>query len=318
MKTNQLLTLSEGEPINSPLLSRRALLTGGLMALGGVALSGCYRTVAKEEIIEITQEDIMIPHLPPAFDGMTVTLASDFHSSPYMSLKDLKNIVRRINDLKSDVILLPGDFVTSHIEELPPIIEAFSELKAKQGVYASTGNHDHDVDVDSISEGLEDIGIRMLRNENRALEINGQKLHLLGIDDDASETILDFINGRHAPHVDTTFRGIRETDATILLCHRPYHFDEFAQTKIGMMFSGHTHGGQIVLARFGRSVVTMCSLASKFIDGFYDAAENGSNSKMYVSRGLGVVDIPFRLNCPPEITQFTLHSPLLANGAAKG
>jgi predicted MPP superfamily phosphohydrolase len=289
-----------------------------MLAMGGFALAGCNRAVAKEEVIDITQEDIMIPNLPASFDGMTVTLASDFHSSPYMSPKDLKNIVSRINDLKSDLILLPGDFVTSKIEELPPVIEAFSGLRARHGIFASTGNHDHDVDADSISEGLESAGITMLRNENKALTIDGEKLHLVGIDDDASETILDFVKGNHAPHIDETFRGISDKDATILLCHRPYHFDEFAQTKIGIMLSGHTHGGQIVIARIGRNVISLCSLASNFVDGFYDANKVGSHSRMYVSRGLGVVDIPFRLNCPPEITQFTLHSPLLASHSVKG
>jgi predicted MPP superfamily phosphohydrolase len=286
--------------------------------MSGLALASCSsRSVGPKEIVELTQEDMMIPHLPAQFEGMTVTLASDFHSSPYMSPKDLKNIVSRINELKSDVILLPGDFVTSKIDELPPIIEAFGELRAKYGVYASTGNHDHDVDADSISQGLEDIGITMLRNENRAITIGGGKLHLLGVDDDASETILDFTKGKYAPHIEETFRGLPENAATILLCHRPYHFDEFAQTKIGMMLSGHTHGGQIVLARIGRSVISLCSLASNFVDGFYDATASGSNSRMYVSRGLGVVDIPFRLNCPPEITQFTLHSPLMAAHVSK-
>lgn len=317
MNTNQLVTITEGGPVQQ-CFSRRTLLKGGLLAMGGLALASCgSRSVGSKEIIELTQEDIMIPHLPAQFEGMTVTLASDFHSSPYMSLKDLKNIVSRINELKSDVILLPGDFVTSKIEELPPIIEAFSELRAKYGIYASTGNHDHDVDADSISQGLEDIGITMLRNENRALMIGGEKLHLLGVDDDASETILDFTKGKYAPHIDATFRGLPENAASILLCHRPYHFDEFAQTKIGIMLSGHTHGGQIVLARIGRNVISLCSLASNFVDGFYDATASGSHSRMYVSRGLGVVDIPYRLNCPPEITQFTLHSPLMASHTFK-
>jgi predicted MPP superfamily phosphohydrolase len=317
MNTNQFVTITEGEPLQQT-FSRRTLLKGGMLAMGGLALASCSsRSVGSKEIVELTQEDIMIPHLPAQFEGMTVTLASDFHSSPYMSPKDLKNIVSRINELKSDVILLPGDFVTSKIEELPPIIQAFSELRAKHGIYASTGNHDHDVDAESISQGLEDIGIMMLRNENRAITIGGEKLHLLGVDDDASESILDFTKGKYAPHIDATFKGLPENAATILLCHRPYNFDAFAETKIGIMLSGHTHGGQIVLARIGRNVISLCSLASNFVDGFYDAKSVGSHSRMYVSRGLGVVDIPYRLNCPPEITQFTLRSPLMAK-AMKG
>jgi predicted MPP superfamily phosphohydrolase len=316
---SQVLTNSSGEPIVNPMLSRRSLLKGGLMALGAATVSSCNRTVGVTETVEVTYADIQIPNLPASFDGMTVTLASDFHSSPYMSKADLKNIVNRINDLKSDVILLPGDFITSDIDELPPVLETFSELKAKHGIFASTGNHDHDVSADIVSEGLEDAGITMIRNENKALILNGEKLFLLGVDDDASETILDFVKGKYAPHIDETFKGLPSDAATILLCHRPYHFDEYAQTKIGFMVSGHTHGGQIVLARIGNTPITMCSLASKYIDGFYNSHTAEHSSRMYVSRGLGVVDIPFRVNCPPEIVQFTLHSPLLAKpSTAKG
>ena len=311
VNASELLTISSGEPIERTVLSRRSLLKGGLMALGGAAISSCNRTIGSTETLEVTYADIMIPNLPTAFEGMTVTLASDFHSSPYMSKSDLKNIVRRMNDLKSDVILLPGDFVTSDLDEIPPVLETFSELKAKHGVFATTGNHDHDVNADIVSEGLEDAGITMIRNENKTIDIGGQKLYLLGVDDNASDTIMQFVKGKPAPHIEATFSNLPENAATILLCHRPYNFDEYAQTKIGFMVSGHTHGGQIVLARFGGNVITMCSLASKYIDGFYTSPNTESSSRMYVSRGLGVVDIPFRVNCPPEIVQFTLHSPLL-------
>lgn len=305
-----------GEQVLYPVtLSRRALLKTGSLAMAGLALPSALKAESGSSFAEITKEDIIIPNLAPQFDGMTVTLASDFHSSESMSLHDLKRIVRQMNDLKSDIILLPGDFVTSKPTEFPPIMEAFSELKAAHGIFASTGNHDYDVDDNLVSRGLEEVGVTMLRNDNHVITKGGEKLYLLGLDDDASHTIDAYIEGKYAPGIEAMFKGVPNNVASIFLCHKPYKFEEFAQADIGLMVSGHTHGGQIVLARFGRSVISLCTLASSFVDGLYEKLAGKHRAQMYVSRGLGVVDIPFRLNCPPEITQITLRSPALAVNA---
>jgi uncharacterized protein len=314
--SSKTLNIETGEALpNSMMLSRRELLKTGTLALAGLALPSALKAETGAVFAEITREDIIIPNLAPQFDGMTVTLASDFHSSDYMSPADLKQIVRQMNELKSDIILLPGDFVTSKPAEFPPIMEAFSELKAPQGIFASTGNHDYDADVDVVSTGLEEIGIKVLRNDNHVIRLGGEKLYLLGIDDHASGTVDEYIEGKSAPEVEAMFKGVPNDVASILLCHKPYKFEEYAQTDIGLMVSGHTHGGQIVLARLGRSIISLCSLASNFVDGLYEHVTGGHKAQMYVSRGLGVVDIPWRINCPPEITQITLRSPALAVNA---
>jgi hypothetical protein len=310
--TREIIDIYAGEPIEYKTFSRRDLIKGGILTAGGLALSSFNTVSAGTKSVEITTEEMVIPNLAPQFNGMKVTLASDFHSSVHMPLYDLKKIVKRINELGSDIILLPGDFVTSMKSEFPPILEAFSELKAPKGIFATTGNHDHDVDADMISAGLEDIGITMIRNDNKAIDMKGEKLYLLGIDDNVSNSIDEYIDGKAAPQIEAMFKGVPDDAATILLCHRPYKFDEYAKTGIALMVSGHTHGGQIVLARFGRSVISLCSLASNFVDGIYEKVTGKHKAKMYVSRGLGVVDIPIRINCPPEITQLTLRPTDLA------
>lgn len=284
--------------------------------MGGVALATAA-TQSKaaglfSDIVEITRHEVYLPNLDPIFDGMTVTLASDIHSNPYMSLHDMKRIVTTINSLNSDIILLPGDFVTDNLDELPPFVEAFSELRASAGIYASLGNHDFDVDADVVTAGLESIGIRTLRNENLRLSKENKDLYLIGVDEVNDHEIVDLIEGKASPHVEASLKGIPNNAASILLCHKPYKFEEYAQTGVGLMVSGHTHGGQIVVARLGRTPITLCSLATRFVDGWFSA----SNSKMYVSRGLGVVDIPMRMNCPPEIAQFTLRSKLYAESGS--
>jgi len=223
-----------------------------------------------------------------------------------MDVEDLKRVVKLTNDLKSDVVLIPGDFVTSHIDEMPPLLEAISELHAPLGVYACTGNHDYYAGVDSVSRGIEDSPIELLRNSNVKIEANGQPLYLIGVDDDDAPGVERYVDGKSANHIEAAYQGIPSDAATILMCHKPYHFEAFAKTNVGLMLSGHTHGGQIVLGRFGSTTLAFCSLASKYVDGVYLPQQSKSQTQMYVSRGIGVVGIPIRINCPAEITQITL------------
>src|ERR1700730_629035 len=144
----------------SNLISRRKFLYGSIITVSAAAITGCVSGIVTRKNIQLSYKTIVLPNLPPAFKGLTITLASDIHSSPYMTLEDMQEIAKLINDLKSDVILLPGDFVTTHKNELPPALEAFSVLHAPMGVYATTGNHEFYVDADLVSEGIESIGIR--------------------------------------------------------------------------------------------------------------------------------------------------------------
>lgn len=286
-------------------MNRRKFLYGGVATVSSLAIAGCIGGIATRNDVQITYRDISIPNLPPEFKGTTITLASDIHSSPYMMRDELISIAHTINSLQSDIILLPGDFVTTHRDELPPIVEAFSLLKAPMGVYATTGNHEFYVDADLVSEGIASAGITMIRNGNIPLTKGDATVYLLGVDDIDSDGILDHVDGKVAPHIDAVYSGVPNNAATILMCHKPYRFEEYAKTDVGLIVSGHTHGGQIVLAKFGKTVICPSAFASKYIQGMY-TSENGSKTQMYVSRGLGTVALPMRLNCPPEIVKFAL------------
>jgi uncharacterized protein len=294
-------------------LSRRAFLHTSILGVSGIALTSCTRGIMQRNDIEITRREFALKHLPNAFEGRTITFLSDIHSGPFMDVAELKRVVRTVNDLRSDIIVMPGDFVTSEPEEIAPFAEAMSALSAPLGVYACTGNHDYYAGVDRVSRGIEEIGLKLLRNENAKVTIDGESLYLIGVDDDDSKTVAAYVEGRHAPHIEAAWRGIPENAATILLCHKPYNFEDFAKTNVGLMLAGHTHGGQIVLGRIGGTVLAFSTLASNYVDGLYLPRDSKSQTQMYVSRGIGVVGVPIRINCPPEITQITLRSqfPLL-------
>ena len=299
------LPSKEGETTS---LTRRAFLHTSILGVSGIALASCTRGIMQRNDIEITHRTFALPNLPPSFEGKTITFLSDIHAGPFMGVDELKQVVRTVNNLKSDIIVIPGDFVTSQPNEIEPFTEAMSELKAPMGIFACTGNHDYYAGVDIVSRGLEDINFQLLRNEHATLTIGGESLYLIGIDDDDSKSVVQYVEGKHAPHIEAAWRGIPSNAATVLLCHKPYQFEDFAKLNPGLMLAGHTHGGQIVLARFGKAVLAFSSLASEYVDGLYLPQDSKSTTQMYVSRGIGVVGVPIRINCPPEITKITLTS----------
>ncbi len=289
-------------------LTRRAFLHTSILGVSGIALASCTRGIMQRNDIEITQRTFALPNLPPAFEGKTITFLSDIHAGPFMDVDEMKHIVGMVNNLKSDMIVIPGDFVTSHENEVGPFAEAMSDLKAPYGVFACTGNHDYYAGIDAVSRGVEDCGIKLLRNENAVVTIDGQSLYFIGVDDTDAPSISKYVEGKSAPHIEAAWRGIPSNAATILLCHKPYLFEDFAKTNTGLMLAGHTHGGQIVIGRIGSTVLTFSSLASNYIDGVYRPETVKSKTQMYVSRGIGVVGVPIRINCPPEITKITLRA----------
>jgi len=97
-------------------------------------------------------------------------------------------------------------------------------------------------------------------------------------------------------------KNVKNEKVKILLSHKPYDFPRFAQNQIQLTVSGHTHGGQIVFAKIDDTYITPSALVSKFVAGHYKLG----NSHLYVTRGIGVVGLPLRLNCPAEITHITL------------
>ncbi len=98
-------------------------------------------------------------------------------------------------------------------------------------------------------------------------------------------------------------RNLNYDDITkIAMFHKPYFFKNLADENLDLILSGHTHGGQVVLAKFGNVNISFAGAISKYISGLYESGK----SKMYISRGIGSVALPIRFNCPPEITKITL------------
>jgi len=286
--------------------SRRKFIQLSAVGLSGYAIGTTVGNMISDSH-EVNERRIVIANLPAAFNGFSIGLMSDIHSGIYQDKPYMEKYAALVNDLKCDMIVLPGDFVNSLNREIYPFAEVFSSVHAPYGVFGCTGNHDYFANVELVCKESEQAGIRMLRNENIAIERNGEKLYLLGIDDN--------LVGKHQPEhyietgkneaIENMLKGVPNDAATILLCHRPYPFEAFAQCGVDLMLSGHTHGGQVVIANFGNWNISFAALVSKYIQGYY-RSEKKPNSQMYVSRGVGTVGLPIRVNCPPEVTKIVL------------
>ncbi len=275
--------------------SRRAFLKTGAVALSAYSFIGATKGLIDRNDYDIIERTVRIQNLPDEFKGFTIGLMSDIHSSVFMTKPEMDDYVAALNNLKTDIIFVPGDFVNSQTEEVYPFVEAFSSLRAPYGVYGCLGNHDYYADVDIVAKEVDSCGIKLLRNDAVKILKGNSFINLIGVDDIP-------INGKPDPYLERALSSIQNPNPRILLCHKPYYLETFASHNIDLTLAGHTHGGQIVFAKVGNLIVCPAALFSKYVWGLYEFG----NSQMYVTRGIGTVGVPFRINCPPEITKITL------------
>jgi uncharacterized protein len=288
-------------------LSRRRFLRTATFAVSAYAFSGAAYGIIRHNSYRIEEVEIKINNLPPELKGLTVTLISDIHAGQYMTEDDMHEYADVINELNSDIVIIPGDFVNYQPEDINHFTKAFRDVKAKHGIYGSLGNHDYFVNSEYVASALiNESPVKLLRNDFTKVNINGKDLIILGVEDTRDAGIQ--MNKKIMGYIDSTINAAKtaspdySSTPKILLCHKPYAFDDISKREVDLMLSGHTHGGQVVPVKIGNFNMSFAALVSKYIDGLYTIG----NKKMYVSRGIGSVGLPIRLNCPPEITRIKL------------
>jgi predicted MPP superfamily phosphohydrolase len=238
--------------------------------------------------LTLSEAEIPLAGLAPAFVGTRVLLISDVHAGPFLRPRDLEQAFDRLSALEPDLILLGGDLTTARTDDLAGAGPAFRRLKAPLGVFAVLGNHDHYTgDVQHLQRMLADWGIETLHNRSVPLRRNGQSLSLAGVD--------DLLMGQ--PDLSSALHGAEPP--VILLSHNPDLFFEAARAGVALMLSGHTHAGQI---RIPGLPVLVRQSRYRLDQGRYRAG----GTELVVSRGLGAVGLPWRAACPPEAVWLTL------------
>jgi hypothetical protein len=283
-------------------ITRRRFLLRGACAGAGLAI---YSGEIERHWIETTRRDVFLPGLPRAFDGFRIAQLSDIHLDDYTEPFLLRDAVKQINRMNPDAVFLTGDFVTHEI--LPrrfsfgtawQCANLLNQLQCPHR-FGVLGNHDVVIGSQEVTKALTANSITMLVNEYVPIERGGARFWLAGLDDPVA--------GRPNPEktIPESIRNIPD-EPIVLLAHAPDYADDLLKLPSGkavsLMLAGHTHGGQICLPLIGP--LDLPDMGRKYVEGWFRL----QNLQLYVNRGLGTVGIPFRLDCPPEITLLTLRS----------
>jgi uncharacterized protein len=266
-------------------VTRRALLkTLVATGVGAFAGTGTYGYLYGRVDMQVTHTTLPVRGLPSALAGLRVGMLTDIHRSLWMSEEDVARAAAMLMNEKPDLIVLGGDYVTyGDRRYVKPAAEALAPLDAPHGVFGILGNHDDDHDMPA---ALGRNGVIVLRDARTRIRVRNETIDLVGV---------RFWTKRQS---DIASLVRDSAPMTILLAHDPRRLTEAAALNVPLVLSGHTHGGQVVLPLLG-------AVAAQKFPVVAGVGVRG-NTTMFVSRGIGTVYVPVRVNCPPEIALLTL------------
>jgi predicted MPP superfamily phosphohydrolase len=234
--------------------------------------------------IQLRNNVITLPGLPPAFEGYTILQISDLHLD--MASDFPQALIEAVTGVEYDLCVLTGDFRAKTFGPFRAAIEGMQQVRKhlNGSVYGILGNHD----TIQMVPGLEAMDIRMLLNEHVVIERDADRLYLAGIDDP---------HYYRADNLEKAADPIPDGSISILLAHSPEIYQHAAHADFNVMLCGHTHGGQICLPG-GLPLLCNASCPRAICSGAWDYHQLIG----YTSAGSGACIVDVRLNCPPEIT----------------
>jgi uncharacterized protein len=265
----------------------RVLTAAGI---GVIAGGGAYGWLYERHRVGVTRATLPVSGLPAALDGLKVVMLTDLHFSPIVPREDLDAAVTLAMAEQPDLIVLGGDYISFMDRPYAePCAEILAPLSAPHGIFAVLGNHDDDAEV---PKRLERRGVEVLKDARTSVIIRGERLDFVGIRFWTRATV----------DLARLLKGAGGT--TVLLAHDPRRLQQAAALNLPLMLSGHTHGGQIVLPGLGAIA------AAKFP--VVQGMARRENTTVFVSRGIGTIGVPVRINCPPEVAVLTLSRHVVA------
>jgi uncharacterized protein len=254
-------------------------------------LTGLYwRGHKNTERIEIRHNDIEREDIPPKFEGFTILQLADLHAD--MNPGPMRRLVELLGNVKFDICVLTGDYRGKTFGPFDAALESMALVRSqlKGPVYGVLGNHD----TIRMLPALEEMGIRMLVNESERIAIDGQHIHLAGIDD---------AHYFRADNIHKAASKIPHDEFSILLSHTPEIYRQAAHADFKLLLSGHTHAGQVCLP--GGIPITLDAVLPRYMG---RGPWKYRNMVGYTSSGAGSSIVTVRFNCPPEITLHHLRS----------
>ncbi len=293
----------------SKFLQYIGFISGGLVL--GTMFTGMFKWAYEFKVI---REKLIFPQLSSEFNGFKIVQISDIHLGSWASKKPLQRAVDIINDIHPDLILFTGDIVNYASNETVGFEEILSQLNAKYGVYAILGNHDYgnyvswpsdqakQDNMNQLYTFFDNIGWKLLNNENEIIEKASGKLALIGVENWGA-------NPRFPKYgdLDKAIAGTEDADVKILMTHDPSHWEKVVipgNYDIDLSLSGHTHGFQ-----FGIETKDIKWSPAKYMYKYWAGLYQDKGGKyIYVNRGLGSIGYPGRIGMLPEITLIELQS----------
>lgn len=300
-------------------LDRRRFVQGATALAGAIPFgTGAYGFLIGRHDYHVHQIDLPIGGLPPELEGLRIAQLSDIHIGSYMSAAEVRRAVGLANELKPDLAVVTGDFVTGPNDPLESCISELARLQAPLGIWGCNGNHEIYAKAQERSAELfAGHGMKLLRQESAEIGWRGGKFNLIGVDYQLGRTR----GGRRMIMLARTGALVRRDIPNILLSHNPNSFPRAAELGIELMLTGHTHGGQVRVEILDHDF-SPAHFMTPYVAGLYkrplgcdsalpDEQISTANSPapsalVYVNRGLGTIGAPIRLGVPPEISLLTL------------
>ncbi|HEY3329312.1 MAG TPA: metallophosphoesterase [Capsulimonadaceae bacterium] len=284
---------SHSASAESRLLTRRKFLRGATAsAFVATGLTGAYEWHYEGDRLVVTRADVHLPHWPREADGLRIGQLSDFHADYDHAVKRTSRAVAMLLREKPDIVLVTGDYVTSHYTRrlLAPTIDALKPLnEVPRGTYAVMGNHDHwGSNAQIATRLLRNAGITVLNNASVAIAgVPGA--YIVGVDDPWCDKM----------DLDKALHRVPKHAPKLIAMHEP-DFADVVGEGFDLQLSGHSHGGQIRVP--GLPVIYVPGYSRQYPEGLQQA----KNHLVYTTRGIGMVGPQVRVFCPPEVTLLTI------------
>jgi predicted MPP superfamily phosphohydrolase len=277
-------------------MSRRQFL-GVAIAVTPPLFNLSLATVAMRQLAQfrVRRFDLPIVGLPRDLHGLTITHVSDMHVGRFTSGRVLREMVRVVNELRSDLVVLTGDLINDAVADLDHALDLVRSMHATHGAYLIEGNHDLIDNGPEFERRVKQSGLPFLLDESVLITIGGAPLQLFGLSWTRARKNRDAAIATAVRHLLTQ----RQPETfPILLAHHPHAFDA-AAASVPLTLSGHTHGGQLMLN-------DQCGFGPALFH-YWSGLYSKGASKLVVSNGVGNW-FPLRVRAPAELLHLTLLS----------
>lgn len=280
-------------PAGAHSLTRRQLASTAARATLAVPFAAAgYGTFIGRTQFELREVDLTMPDLPKALEGIRIAQLTDIHCGPFLSPRDVETVVGMVNETRPHLAVITGDLITRPEDPLRACIERLGSIRAEAGIYHCLGNHEVFANAEEfVEERGKALGMEVLRKRSALVRFGDARLNLCGVD----------YQRKHLPYLKNAEAMIDPLAFNILLSHNPDVFPVAAAMGYDLVIGGHTHGGQVTM-----EIVEQWVNASRFFTPFVAGAYRSANSALYVSRGIGTINLPMRVGALPEITLLRL------------